>query len=93
MELSKNATFLCTTDLDAMVTVCLKALEGSNYDVRVQVAQLLGILMAGSQAKQMQGAKGKKISIEDMFGIMAAGFLKGKDLKGDMLIILYHLNF
>ena len=46
LELSKHATFLCTTDLDAMVSVCLKALEGSNYDVRVQVAQLLGVLMA-----------------------------------------------
>ena len=80
MELSKNANFLCTTDLDAMVSVCLKSLEGSNYDVRVQVAQLLGILMAGSQATQLQGTKTKKISIEDMFIIMATGFLKGMKL-------------
>ena len=46
LELSKHASYLCTTDLDAMLSVCLKALEDSNYDVRVQVAQLLGVLMA-----------------------------------------------
>ena len=62
-----------------MVTVCLKSLEGSNYDVRVQVAQLLGILMAGSQHQQQQtsNTKTKKISTEDMFGMMASAFLKG----------------
>ena len=61
-----------------MVSVCLKALEGSNYDVRVQVAQLLGVLMAGSQTALPSGSKAKKISIEEMFSIMAAAFLKGK---------------
>ena len=62
-----------------MVTVCLKSLEASNYDVRVQVAQLLGILMAGSQQQQQQASntKTKKISTEDMFGMMASAFLKG----------------
>ena len=61
-----------------MVSICLKALDGSNYDVRVQVSQLLGVLMAGSQnVNTTSGTKTKKISIEDMFSLMAAGFLKG----------------
>lgn len=78
LELSKHANFLCTTDLETMVSTCLKALEGSNYDVRVQVAQLLGILMAGSQKVVPNANKNtKKISIEDVFGLMASAFLKG----------------
>ena len=68
---------MCTSDLDAMVTVCLKGLEGSNYDVRVKVAQLLGVLMAGSQQPQPANTKTKKISTEDMFGMMTSAFLKG----------------
>ena len=69
---------MCTTDLETMVSVCLKSLDGSNYDVRVQVSQLLGVLMAGSQnIITSTTSKGKKISIEDMFSLLAAGFLKG----------------
>jgi len=72
---------MCTTDLETMVSVCLKALDGSNYDVRVQISQLLGVLMAGSQnVDTSSGSKVKKISIEDMFSLLAAGFLKGFSL-------------
>lgn len=70
-----------------MVSTCLKALEGSNYDVRVQVAQLLGILMAGSQKVVPNANKNtKKISIEDVFGLMASAFLKGKE------VFIFHLS-
>ena len=72
---------MCTTELETMVSICLKALDNSNYDVRVQVSQLLGELMAGSQnATATSGSKVKKISIEDMFSLMAAGFLKGNNI-------------
>ena len=78
---------MCTTELETMVSICLKALDNSNYDVRVQVSQLLGVLMAGSQnASTSSGNKTKKISIEDMFSLMGAGFLKG-DLYTYPLII------
>ena len=69
---------MCTNELETMVSICLKALDSSNYDVRVQVSQLLGVLMAGSQnVNSTSNTKTKKISIEDMFSLMAAGFLKG----------------
>lgn len=35
-----------TTELENMATLCFKALEGSNYGVRVAVAKLLGTIMA-----------------------------------------------
>lgn len=74
-----------------MVSICLKALDGSNYDVRVQVSQLLGVLMAGSQnVNTTSGTKTKKISIEDMFSLMAAGFLKGMNLL--LFVIFKRLN-
>lgn len=35
-----------TTELENLATLCFKALEGSNYGVRVAVAKLLGTVMA-----------------------------------------------
>lgn len=35
-----------TTELENVATLCFKALEGSNYGVRVSVAKLLGTVMA-----------------------------------------------
>ncbi|XP_002158974.1 HEAT repeat-containing protein 5B isoform X1 [Hydra vulgaris] len=78
LELTKHADFMFTSELDSMVSACLRGLEGSNYDVRVQIAQLFGVLMAGSQTHQPPSGvtKGKKTT-EDMFNIMASAFLKG----------------
>ena len=64
-----------TTELDNMASCCIKALEGSNYDVRVCVAELLGSLLAASQ-KPVAG-KAKKDSLEEVFSIMSAAFLRG----------------
>ncbi len=58
-----------------MASCCLKALEGSNYDVRVCVAELLGVLMALSQ--QADVGKAKKVGLEEVFNIMSTGFLRG----------------
>ena len=46
LELQKEAVFLWTTELENVATVCFKALEGSTYDVRVAVSQLLGTVLA-----------------------------------------------
>lgn len=58
-----------------MASCCFKALEGSNYDVRVCVAELLGVLMACSQ--KPEPGKAKKVNLEEVFNIMSAGFLRG----------------
>ena len=58
-----------------MASCCIRALEGSNYDVRVCVAELLGSLLAASQ--KPEATKVKKIALEEIFGIMSAAFLRG----------------
>ncbi|VDK74116.1 unnamed protein product [Cylicostephanus goldi] len=37
---------LYSTELEAVVTLCTKALDGSNYETRLAVAKLLGVLLA-----------------------------------------------
>jgi len=45
-----------TTELENVATLCFKALEGSNYGVRVAVAKLLGTVMATAlMPKQASG--------------------------------------
>ena len=60
-----------------MAQACFKALEGSNYDVRICVAELLGTLMASSQKQTSDGGKVRKVSMEEMFSMMNSGFLRG----------------
>ena len=61
------------------MSTCFKALESSNYDVRVCVAQLLGSLMATTQQPPPQGSstKVKKVTLEEMLNHMSGGFLRG----------------
>ena len=47
--MAKDAPFLYTTELENMVSLCIRVLEGSNYDVRCAVAKLLGQLAASTQ--------------------------------------------
>ena len=70
--------------------MCLKALEGSNYDVRVAISSLLGKLMAATQ-RAPEGcilpasSKVKKTTMDEMFGYMASGFLRGGTGFGELL--------
>ena len=76
----KQANFLYTSELEGMTSTCFKALEGSNYDVRVCVAQLIGTLMAMTQQTPSAATvgKGKKsCSLEEVFASMSGGFLRG----------------
>lgn len=40
--------FLWTSELENVATLCFRAFEGSNYNVRVTVARLLGTLLAAA---------------------------------------------
>ncbi|GLH08860.1 HEAT repeat-containing protein 5B [Gryllus bimaculatus] len=83
MEMLNHATFLYTTELESLATLCFRAFEGSNYEVRCAVAKLLGNLIAATQlnckgnntAAQVKGSK--SISLEEAFGILMSGFLRG----------------
>uniref|UniRef100_A0A8D3BS16 HEAT repeat-containing protein 5B n=1 Tax=Scophthalmus maximus TaxID=52904 RepID=A0A8D3BS16_SCOMX len=80
LELQNEAVFLWTTELENMATLCFKALEGSNYGVRVAVAKLLGTVMATAlmpkQAAVMR-QNVKRATLEEVLELMATGFLRG----------------
>ena len=81
LELMKHANFLYTSELESVMSTCFKALEGSNYDVRVCVAQLSGTLMAMTQqvpsTAAAAGKNRKTCSLEEVFSCMSGGFLRG----------------
>lgn len=48
LELQREAVFLWTSELENIAMLCFRAFEGSNYNVRVSVAKLLGTLLAAA---------------------------------------------
>lgn len=58
LELQNEAVFMWTTELENMATLCFKALEGSNYGVRVAVAKLLGTVMATALLPKQAAGRG-----------------------------------
>lgn len=48
LELQREAVFLWTSELENISTLCFRAFEGSNHNVRVAVAELLGTLLAAA---------------------------------------------
>ncbi|KAF7644185.1 hypothetical protein LDENG_00226290, partial [Lucifuga dentata] len=48
LELQRDAGFLWSSELENVATVCFRAFEGSNRDVRAAVAKLLGTLLAAA---------------------------------------------
>jgi len=49
LEMLNHAPFLYTTEIESVATLCFRAFEGSNYEVRCSVAKLLGTLVAMTQ--------------------------------------------
>ena len=48
-----------TTELDNVVSLCFRALDGSNYEVRCDVGKALGSVLAATQTNKI--ANGKKM--------------------------------
>ena len=44
-----HAPFLYTAELESAATLCFRAFDGSNYEVRCAVSRLLGTLVAQTQ--------------------------------------------
>jgi hypothetical protein len=49
MAMIPLAPFLYTTELESTCTLCFRAMDGSNYQVRCSMAQLVGTLLATTQ--------------------------------------------
>ncbi|XP_039994056.1 HEAT repeat-containing protein 5A isoform X3 [Xiphias gladius] len=94
LELQREAVFLWTSELENVATLCFRAFEGSNHNVRVSVAKLLGTLLAAAveprqpTAAPRQGGRGRS-SLEEVMDLLTAGFLRGGAgflrASGDML--------
>uniref|UniRef100_A0AAQ6IEW8 HEAT repeat-containing protein 5A n=1 Tax=Anabas testudineus TaxID=64144 RepID=A0AAQ6IEW8_ANATE len=93
LELQREAAFLWTSELENVATLCFRAFEGSNYNVRVSVAKLLGTLLAAAveprqPAAPKQGGRGPS-SLEEVMDLLLGGFLRGGAgflrASGDML--------
>uniref|UniRef100_A0A0R3S5B1 HEAT repeat-containing protein 5B n=1 Tax=Elaeophora elaphi TaxID=1147741 RepID=A0A0R3S5B1_9BILA len=79
--------FLYTNEVESVGTLCFKALESSNYEVRLAVAQSFAALLCTamnppkrymSVSKNQHNASSVKVvTIEDCFGILSHGFLRG----------------
>lgn len=84
LELVNHASFLYTTELESMASLCFRAFDGSNYEVRCAVASLLGNLIAFTQqppkhapTNQSGGKPMRVTSLDEAFGVLMSGFLRG----------------
>ncbi|XP_032086376.1 HEAT repeat-containing protein 5A isoform X2 [Thamnophis elegans] len=81
LELQIEATFMWSTDIDSVVTLCFKSFEGSNYEVRMAVSKLLGsILISAVTSKQATASArqhARKISFMEALELLGTGFLRG----------------
>ena len=76
LALHYNLTYI--TDLDSNISICLRTLEGADYDTRIAIAQLIGTLLAGAlKFKPPEGSKLKTYSNEDVFSLLSLSFLHG----------------
>ncbi|XP_064600027.1 HEAT repeat-containing protein 5B-like isoform X2 [Liolophura sinensis] len=77
LQLVNEAQFMYTSELETVTSLCFRALDGSNYDVRCAVAKLLGSLLVAAQSPKAAMGKGKQTKQEDVLGLLASGFLRG----------------
>ena len=77
--MTQHATFLYTNEFDSFSNSCLRALDGSNYNVRCSVAKLLGSILSHTQKPLPHNMKGKlKLpSLDEALGILSNGFVRG----------------
>ncbi|KAF4102286.1 hypothetical protein G5714_017086 [Onychostoma macrolepis] len=92
LELQREAVFLWSTELENVATLCFRAFEGSNYDVRVGISKLLGTLLASAVEPRQAIAPrpgSKRNSLEEVMELLSSGFLRGGAgflrASGDML--------
>ncbi|XP_062973856.1 HEAT repeat-containing protein 5A isoform X2 [Elgaria multicarinata webbii] len=93
LELQSEATFMWSTDLDSVVTLCFKSFEGSNYDVRMAVSKLLGYVLVSTVTSKQGTASARqsvrKTSFEEALELLGTGFLRGSSgflrASGDIL--------
>ncbi|XP_011618311.2 LOW QUALITY PROTEIN: HEAT repeat-containing protein 5A [Takifugu rubripes] len=82
LELQREAVFLWTSELENIATLCFRAFEGSDYNVRVSVAKLLGTLLAAAVEPRQAAASPRQSgrsqsSLKEVMELLSGGFLRG----------------
>ncbi|KAM5129642.1 HEAT repeat-containing protein 5A [Mantella aurantiaca] len=90
LALQNEASFMWTSDLESLVSLCFKAFEGSSYDVRLGVSRLLGKVLARAVQRTSPSRQSvRKLSVQEALVLLSTGFLRGNSgfLRGggDML--------
>ncbi|KAH9415275.1 HEAT repeat-containing protein 5B [Dermatophagoides pteronyssinus] len=87
-KLIEVAPFLYTTEIENVFSLCFRSFDGSNYEVRLAVAQTLGTVAAITQTPSIRqnlqslqvsanSTKVKIFTIEEILNLFASGFLRG----------------
>lgn len=89
-ELLNHAPFLYTIELESLAALCFRAFDGSNYEVRCAVADLLGNVIAftqlppggagrapGAALPLVAGKPWRVTSLDEALGVLMSGFLRG----------------
>ena len=79
LELQREAAFLWTSELENVATLCFRAFEGSNYNVRVSVSKLLGTLLAAAvEPRQNTGTilRGERVKTPQVHVLSSSAALK-----------------
>lgn len=81
--MAKDTNYLQTAELDGVVAAALKSLENSTYQVRRSTAMLFGALLSSAlDDDTWRGVKSsKRPGIDDLLGLLAAGFLKADPIR------------
>ncbi|XP_055609550.1 HEAT repeat-containing protein 5B isoform X4 [Uranotaenia lowii] len=100
LEMTSHAPFLYTTELESLASLCFRAFDSCNYEVRCAVAKLLGTLIACTQNGSMKNFNNmttsasstkslRTTSLDEALGVLMGGFLRGgvSFLKGTGEII------
>uniref|UniRef100_W4VS74 HEAT repeat-containing protein 5A n=1 Tax=Corethrella appendiculata TaxID=1370023 RepID=W4VS74_9DIPT len=88
LEMTKHAPFLYTSELESLASLCFRAFDSCNYEVRCAVAKLLGTLIACTQNGSLKNFPSmtasasstksiKAISLDEALGVLMSGFLRG----------------
>ncbi|XP_017860243.1 PREDICTED: HEAT repeat-containing protein 5B isoform X4 [Drosophila arizonae] len=72
LKMIYSAPFLYQTELENLGTLCFRAFDGSNYEVRCAVAQLLGTLLAFTQQLAEAASNKKSAQAQVVVALQAA---------------------
>lgn len=73
LELIQNAPFIYQSELESLSSLCFRAFDGSNYEVRCAVARLIGTLLAYTQQQQEENVKKQSPSVIQSGGTIGSG--------------------